>query len=190
MLKSLRFLMAMIPVLLAQLAAQGGVKTEVVEYKQGETVLEGFFAYPTGRSGPSPTVILVHDWMGVGDFVKARAKKLAEMGYTAFAADIYGKGVRAKYPKQASELATIYKSDRALMRARIQAAVDYVKTRPQTLKNKIAAIGFCFGGTTVLELARSGADIRGVISFHGGLDTPTPDDAKNIKARVLVLQLL
>jgi dienelactone hydrolase len=106
----------------------------------------------------------------------------------AFAADIYGKGVRPQTNEEAAKIAGIYKSDRALMRARANAALDVLKGQPNVDVSKIAAMGYCFGGTAVLELARSGAELRGIVTFHGGLDSPTPGDGKNIKAKVLVLR--
>src|ERR1043166_5696508 len=162
------------------------VQPDSVEYKQGDATLEGYLAYDPGAS-KRPGVLVVHDWMGVGPFVKGRAEELARMGYIAFAADIYGKGVRPKNPKEAGELAGKYKGDRGLLRARVLAALDVLKKNERVDKKRIAAIGYCFGGTTVLELARSGAEIAGVVSFHGGLDNPNPADARNIKCKVLVL---
>ncbi len=168
-------------------AGQAAVKTKAVEYKDGETVLEGFVAYDDALKGPRPLVLVVHEWWGLNDYVKSRAKQLAEMGYLAFAVDMYGKGVLAKDPKEAGELATKYRSDRKLMRQRVTAALNTAKANPLADAKKIAVIGYCFGGTVALELARSGADIVGAVSFHGGLDTPDANDAGNIKAKVLVL---
>lgn len=163
------------------------IKTQTVEYKHGDTALEGWLAYDSAVTGPRPGVLIVHQWKGLGDYEKKRAEMLARLGYTAFAVDIYGKGVRADNPKDASELAAKHKADRALLRARVNAGLETLKKLPQTDAKRVAAIGYCFGGTTVLELARSGADIAGVVSFHGGLNTPNPQDAKRIKARVLAL---
>ncbi len=168
-------------------AASAEITTERIEYRQGETVLEGFVVYDTALKGKNPGVVLVHDWMGVGDYVKMRAEQMARLGYVAFVADIYGKGVRPKNQQEASEQAGIYRANRPLLRARAQAAVDQLKSRDLVDVRRVAAIGYCFGGGTVLELARSGSDLAGVISFHGNLDTPNLADARNIKARVLVL---
>ncbi len=163
------------------------LKTETIEYKQGDTALEGYLAYDDSIQGKAPGVVVVHDWMGNSEFSKKKADDLAKLGYVAFAADIYGKGVRPKDRTEAAAQAGAYKKDRPLLRARVQAALAELLKRPNVDATKIGAIGFCFGGTTVLELARSGADVAGVVSFHGGLDSPTPDDAKNIKGKVLVL---
>jgi dienelactone hydrolase len=130
---------------------------------------------------------VVHEWDGLGDYAKMRADMLAKLGYVAFAADIYGKGVRPKGPQESGAEASKYGRDRALMRARVLAGLDQLRNNPMVDTNKIAAIGYCFGGTTVLELARSGADIAGVVTFHGGLSNPAPEDARKIKAKVLVL---
>ena len=173
--------------LMAGLMARAAVKTEVVTYKEGDTTLEGFVAYDDAVKGPRPGIVVVHQWTGLGEYEKKRARMLAELGYVAFCADIYGQGVRASNPGEAGKLAGKYKGDRALLRRRVQAALAQLRTFPQVNTGKVAAIGYCFGGTTVLELARSGADLAGVVSFHGGLSTPTPEDAKNIKARVLAL---
>ena len=164
------------------------VKIEPVEYKQGDTALEGWLVYDDAAHGKCPGVLVVHDWFGVSDYVKGRAEQLAKLGYVAFVADIYGKGVQPQTPKEAGAEAGKFKNDRPLLRARVNAALDILKKSPKVDPARIAAIGYCFGGTTVLELARSGAKIAGVVSFHGGLDTPTPEDAKNIHCKVLVLQ--
>jgi dienelactone hydrolase len=163
------------------------VTIEPVEYKQGESVLDGYVAYDAAMEGKRPGVVIVHDWMGVGEYVKMRAEQLAKLGYVAFVADIYGRGVRPKNTQEASQQAGKYRADRHLLRARAQAALDLLKQNSRVDPGRLAAIGYCFGGGTVLELARSGADLAGVISFHGNLDTPNPDDAKQIKGRVLVL---
>lgn len=174
-------------ILLAAVNAHGAVHTEWVQYRHGETLLEGYLAYDDAVKGPRPGILVVHEWMGLGDYAMKRAEQLAGMGYVAFALDMYGKGVRAKTPEEAAKLSGIYKGDRPLMRARAQAGLDELRKQPLVDPARIAAIGYCFGGTTVLELARSGADVAGVVSFHGGLGTPQPADAKNIKGKVLVL---
>ncbi|MEO6035496.1 MAG: dienelactone hydrolase family protein [Verrucomicrobiota bacterium] len=163
------------------------IKTETITYKQGDTVLEGFHAYDDSTTEKRPAVLVVHQWKGLGEYEKKRAEMLAKLGYNVLAADIYGKGVRATSPKEAGALAGKYKSDRALLRERVEAGLDALQKDEHTDAKKVAAIGYCFGGTTVLELARSGADIAGIVSFHGGLSSPTPADAKNIKCKVLVL---
>ncbi len=167
--------------------SNAAIKEEVIEYKDGKTVLEGFVAYPENAS-KAPAVIIVHNWMGLADYSKMRARQLAELGYVAFAADIYGKGVRPKNQEEAGKLAGEYKGDSKKFRARMNAALKKTKELKQVDKNKVAAIGYCFGGTGVLELARSGAKVNGVISFHGGLGSKEPI-TKNVKLAPKVLVL-
>ena len=170
------------------LALSAGIKTEKVAYTDAAgTALEGVVAWDDAAKGKRPAVVVIHDWMGISDNTELRARELAQMGYVAFAADIYGKGVRPKDQKGAGELAGKFKGDRALLRKRAQAAVDVVSKRADVDTTKIAAIGFCFGGTTTIELAKSGAPLKGIVSFHGGLDAPVAGDSKNIKGKVLVL---
>ena len=135
-----------------------------------------------------PAVLIVHQWKGLTDYEKKRAEMLAKLGYNAFALDIYGKGIRPKSSQEAGAQAGKYKNDRALLRARAQAGLAVLQKQELTDPKRVAAIGYCFGGTTVIELARSGADIAGVVSFHGGLDSPHPEDGRNIKCKVLALQ--
>jgi dienelactone hydrolase len=163
------------------------IQTEAVPYKDGDTALEGFLAYDDAAKGPQPLVLVVHEWWGLNDYAKSRARQLAQLGYVAFAVDMYGKGVLATDAKEAGTLAGKLRSDRPAMRKRILAALDAVKSNPRVDPKRIAAIGYCFGGTTVLELARSGADIAGVVSFHGGLDAPKAEGTSPIKCKVLVL---
>jgi len=167
--------------------AQGAIHEQPVEYKQGDTILEGHLVYDDAVQGKRPGVLIVHQWLGLTDYEKRRARMLAELGYIAFCADIYGKGVRPKDTKEAGAQAGKFKGDRALLRARVNAALDEFKKNDRVDPKHVAAIGYCFGGTTVIELARSGADVNGVVSFHGGLDSPTPADGKNIKGKLLIL---
>jgi dienelactone hydrolase len=167
--------------------ARGEIRTKVVEYKQGDSTLEGFLAWDDAVAGKRPGVLVVHQWMGLTDYERMRAQQLAQLGYVAFAVDVYGKGVHPKNAGEAGSLAGKYKGDRALLRSRVTAGLDALRANEMVDAKKIAAIGYCFGGTTVLELARTGADVAGVVSFHGGLDAPDPADGKAIKARVLVL---
>lgn len=163
------------------------IKKEAIEYKHGDVVLEGYLAYDGAVQGKRPGVLVVHEWRGLNDYARRRAEQLAEMGYIAFALDMYGKGVYAKDHEEAGKLAGIYRSDRKLMRERARAGLEILRDHSLTDQKRMAAIGYCFGGTTVLELAREGEDLLGVVSFHGSLSTPTPEDAKNIKGKVLVL---
>ena len=183
----MRQVLILLTLLCLAVTAEAAVKTKIVEYKQGDTLLEGYLAWDDAVKGDRPGVLVVHEWTGINDHIRQRTEALAKLGYVAFAADIYGKGIRPAAPAEAAKTAGIYKNDRKLMRARARAGLEELKKQPFVDYRKLAAIGFCFGGTTVLELARDGADLRGVVSFHGGLSTPTPQDAKNITARVLAL---
>lgn len=167
--------------------AHAKIVTRTVEYHDGGTTMEGYLAYDDAVQGKRPGVLVVHEWWGLNAYAKRRAEELAGLGYLAFAADIYGKGVRATTAAEAGQLAGGYLKDRALLRRRVNAAFDVLKGQELVDPRKLGAIGYCFGGAAVLELARSGAPVAGVVSFHGLLSTPTPDDAKNIKGKVLVL---
>jgi dienelactone hydrolase len=169
-------------------AANAEIKTQVIEYKQGDTVLEGYLAYDDAVQGKRPGVLVVQTWTGIGDFIRKRTEMLARMGFVAFAPDIYGKGVRPKPPVESKAEMGKYTGNRPLLRERMLAGFNVLRAQSMADASKLTAIGFCFGGTGVLELARTGADVLGVVSFHGGpLSSPTPEDGKKIKGRVLVL---
>jgi dienelactone hydrolase len=165
---------------------QAAIQTKTIEYKQGDTTLEGVLVWDDAVNGPRPGVLVVHQWLGLTNYEKHRAEMLAQLGYVAFCADIYGQGVRPRNVQDAGAEATKYKTDRALLRARANAGLEQLKKSELVDPKRIAAIGYCFGGTTVIELARSGAELSGVVSFHGGLDSPTPADGRNIKCPILV----
>ena len=171
---------------LSSAVAYCAIKTEVIEYKDGDTTLEGFIAYDDSKTEPRPGVLVIHDWTGLQEYAKERTKMLAELGYVAFAADIYGKGVRPTDPKECAVMSGSYKNDLPLLRRRVSLGFEQLKKRPEVQPTKIAAIGYCFGGTSVLELARSGADVKGVVSFHGALATKLPAKPGEVKAKILV----
>lgn len=162
------------------------IKETTVEYKSGDVVCEGLHVVDTAKAGKLPSVLIIHQWTGLSENEKMRARMLAELGYNVFAADIYGKGIRPQPPESGKE-AGKYKTDRKLYRERLLAGLEVLQKHPQTDPAKLAAIGYCFGGMGVVELARSGAVVKGVISFHGSLDSPSPADGKNIKGKVLAL---
>ena len=170
---------------LAQVEAK--VVTQTVEYGQDGTVMRGFLAYDDAIAGKRPGVLVVHEWWGLNDFARERAVKLAGLGYVALAADMYGGGATTRNREEAGKLAGALLGNPDLLRARAQAALKVLAADPRVDPKRLAAIGFCFGGPTVLELAYSGADLAGVASFHGGLPKARPDDLKRIKAAVLVL---
>jgi len=178
---ALSVLLALLPI-----PAFCAIKTEVIEYKDGDEPLEGFLAYDDSKTEPRPGVLVIHDWTGLQDYAKERTKMLAELGYVAFAADIYGKGVRPTDPKECAVMSGKYKSDLPLLRRRVALGFEQLKKQKQVQPDKIAAIGYCFGGTSVLELARSGADVKGVVSFHGALATTLPAKPGAVKSKILV----
>ncbi len=160
---------------------------KAVTYKEKETELEGYMAETPIKKRKVPGFIIVHDWMGLSEENKQEAEKLADNGAVALAVDIYGKGVRPKNGEEAGKTAGIYKKDRALLRERIKAGYNLLLANKKVDPKKIVVLGYCFGGMTALDLARTGTDLAGVVSFHGNLDSVDPKEAKNIKAKVLVL---
>ncbi len=167
---------------------QAALVEKLVVYQQGGATLEGFHVYEDAVTGKRPAVLVSHQWTGLSEYEKRRSRMLAEMGYNVLAADIYGQGTRPQ-PPEAGKEAGKYKGDRTLYRARLTAALDWLKADERTDVKKVAAIGYCFGGTGVLEMARSGTEIAGVISFHGGLDSAPgmTAEAGKIPAKILVL---
>lgn len=166
--------------------ARSEIVEKAVTYQSAGEQCEGWHCYDSAVSGKRPSVLIVHQWTGLTGYEKMRAKMLAELGYNVFALDIYGKGIRPQ-PPESGKWAGKFKSDRDLFRKRLADGLETLKKMPQTDTEQLAAIGYCFGGTGVLELARSGAEIEGVVSFHGGLGTPTPEDAEQIQCEVMVL---
>ncbi|MDO9105461.1 MAG: dienelactone hydrolase family protein [Methylovulum sp.] len=163
------------------------IVSNTVAYLDGDVVLEAFFAFDDESSARRPAVLINHAWGGRDAFVAEKAKQLAALGYVGFALDIYGKGIQGSTPEENAGLMQPFMADRAMLQQRVTAALSAVKLLPWVDDSKIAAIGFCFGGLCVLDLARTGADIRGVVSFHGLLNAP--DNLKNpaIKAKVLAM---
>ena len=168
--------------------ASAALVEKAVIYQQGGATLEGFHVYDDALPGKRPAVLVIHQWTGLTEYEKRRSRMLAELGYNVFAADIYGQGIRPSPPTAGKE-AGKYKGDRTLYRARLTAALAWLKADERTEPAKIAAIGYCFGGSGVLELARSGAGIAGVVSFHGSLDAAAGLAAEmgKVSAKVLVL---
>ena len=167
--------------------AMAKVITRTVEYKQGDAVLQGYLSYDDAVKGRRAAVLIVHDWFGATEHQRSQGEQLAALGYVALAADVYGKGIRPANAQEAGAEAGKYYKDRGLLRLRVRAGLDYLAAQPQADATRLAAIGYCFGGAGALELARSGAPLKAVVTFHGSLANPAPDDAKNIKAKVLVL---
>ncbi|SKB04217.1 Dienelactone hydrolase [Prosthecobacter debontii] len=172
--------------LFATSLASAAIVEKAVEYKAGDVQCEGWQAYDDASDAKRPSVLIVHQWTGVSDNEKMRARMLAELGYNVFVADVYGKGIRPQPPESGKE-AGKYKSNRPLLRERVKAGLAVLSKDARTDTAKIACIGYCFGGTAAIELGRSGAPVKGIVSFHGGLDSPTPADGKKIKGKVLAL---
>jgi dienelactone hydrolase len=173
--------------LFAPRAAEGAIKSEPVEYKDGDTTLKGIVFYDDSTQDKRPGVVVVPEWWGINDYIQSRAKQLAEAGFVAFVADMYGDAFSTDNPKLAGQKSGEAKSGHHL-RTRGKLAADQLRQNPHVLADDIAAIGFCFGGTTVLEMARDGQDLKGVVSLHGELTPVTkPAEADTIKPKILVL---
>ncbi len=171
------------------LSAAHEVKADFVTYQDGDLTLKGFLAAPAALAGTAPGVLVVHDWFGCGPYAQQRARELAERGYVAFALDMYGEGRVVTKREDAADLAGGFYKDLPLMVRRAKAGLTVLTTQGTVDKTRLAAIGFCFGGTISLNLARSGEPLAGVVSFHGGLKSATavPVAEGGLKARVLVL---
>ena len=181
--KAIAFLTA---TLCLAVAARAEIKTQTVEYKDGDATLKGYLAYDDAAQGKRPGVLVVPEWWGLNDYVKSRAEQLAKLGYVVFAADIYGDGFVTDDPKVAGERAGKAK-EAGWLRSRGKLALEQLRKNEHVDPQNIAAIGYCFGGATVLELARAGEDLKGVVSFHGALDTKEPAKEGQVKAKILVL---
>lgn len=162
------------------------MREQYIEYRDGETVLEGFLCYDESQPGPRPAVIINHAWGGRDDFVERKARRLAWQGYACFAADIFGKGKRGTTTEECSALIAPFMKDRRLLLKRLRASLTTVQGMPIVDARRIATMGFCFGGLCSLDLARSNAEIRGAVSFHGMLK-PSGLTEPKVRARVLIL---
>jgi dienelactone hydrolase len=161
------------------------LKEENISYTGDGVTMNGFIAYDENKEGARPAVLVIHEWWGLNDYAKSRAKQLAGLGYIAMAVDMYGNGKTADNPDSAGKYAGPFYSNPQMTKARFDAALEKLKTYSQTDGNKIAAIGYCFGGAQVLNLARLGEDLKGVVSFHGNL-LGVPLDKNKLKADILV----
>lgn len=163
------------------------IQTRTVDYPHSGTALEGFFAYDDRRAQPLPAVLISHAWRGRDEFVCEKAKSLAGLGYAAFALDMYGKGILGETTEENAKLMQPFIDDRGFLQSRMIAGLDALRGQPEVDGRRIAAMGFCFGGLCVLDLARTGADLRGVVSFHGLFVPPDNISGVRIKAKVLAL---
>ena len=179
-----RFHLVVAFLLLAAATAGAKTVTRTIEYRHGDTALAGYLAYDDAATGARPGVLVVHEWWGLNDYARRRARMLAELGYVAFAADMYGKGKSTGDPARASAWSGHLRGDVNLWRARALKGLDVLRNQPQTDPRRLAAIGYCFGGSTVLHLASGEKELAGVVSFHGGLPLPKPKT--EIKTAILV----
>lgn len=161
------------------------VKGEEVSYATDSTNLKGYIAYDSNAAGKRPGVLIVHEWWGHNDYVRRRADMLAELGYTALAVDMYGDGKQADHPEDAGKFATSVMTNLPEATARFEAAMDLLQSHSSVNSGKIAAIGYCFGGSVVLTMANSGSDLDAVAAFHSGVALPVMPNEK-LKARILV----
>jgi dienelactone hydrolase len=179
-------LVFLLAIMLPAKTTRADMKTQTISYQEGRTTFQGYLAYDDSITGPRPGVLIFPEWWGLTDYPKHRAEQLAKLGYIAFAVDMYGNGQTTDDAQQAGQLMTPIEQDRSLVRARASAGLDVLRKQPQCDPTKIAAIGYCFGGLVALELARSGADLSAIVSFHGNLTNPNPDRDANIKPKILI----
>ncbi|MGH8354908.1 MAG: dienelactone hydrolase family protein [Pseudomonas sp.] len=167
--------------------AHAEVQTQDIPYQSTDgTRMIGYYAYDDAIAGKRPGVIVVHEWWGLNDYAKRRARELAALGYSALAIDMYGEGQATEHPEDAQKFMQAALADTAVTKARALAGLELLKAQPQTDAGKLAAIGYCFGGRVVLDLARQGVPLAGVVSFHGALATKNPATPGSVKARILV----
>lgn len=162
------------------------VRTETISYTHNGKPYQGFLTWDDALEGKRPGVLVVHEWWGLNEHARERAKSLAELGYVAFALDMYGEGKVTEHPAEARQMATEVRQSVADWRARAKAGLEILRARPEVDSTKVAAMGFCFGGSTAIQLAYAGEDLKGVVSFHGALPILEESEGKNIKAKFLI----
>ncbi len=182
-----RALILLCSILVFNTAVNASIIGKEVEYKQGDTVLKGYLAYDDAIDGKRPGILVVHEWWGHNEYARRRARMLAELGYTALAIDMYGEGKQASHPEDAGKFSRAVGGNLELAKARFMAAMEFVNKHSTVDNTRTAAIGYCFGGGIVLQMARLGVDLDGVVSFHGSLATKNPASKGQVKAAVLVL---
>ena len=168
-------------------SAEPKVMAKTVEYSAQGVVMKSYLAFDESVQGKRPGVLVVPEWWGLNDYARTRARMLAELGYTALAVDMYGEGKVVTTPDEAGKLSSEAFKNIDATKARFMAAVDFLKGQPTVDPNRVAAIGYCFGGGVVLNMARQGVDLKGVVSFHGSLTAVKPAQAGSVKAKILVL---
>ena len=182
------FLIVIITSLAAGLPAAAGIQTKSIDYRDGSTELQGYLVWDDNLKGKRPGVLVVHEWWGLNDYARQRARQLAEAGYVAFALDMYGKGRVTKHPDQASTWMKQVQENRDAWVRRATAGLAAFKKQSLVDTDRLAAIGYCFGGATVLNMAYAGVDLKAVVSFHGALPLPEEKQQKPILASILVAQ--
>ena len=182
-----RLVLSIVLVFAGLSAAQAAIKEGPVEYKAGDTVLKGYLVYDDATKERRPGVLVVHEWWGHDQHARNSARKLAEAGYVALALDMYGGGKQADHPDSAGKFSGEVRKNLPLMKSRFEAGMQLLRKQPQVDGKRLAAIGYCFGGSVVLEMARTGENLRGVASFHGGLATEHPAQSGTTTTRVLVM---
>jgi len=168
-------------------SVHAGVIAQSVEYQADSVTLKGYLAYDDSLQDKRPGVLVVHEWWGHNEYARQRARMLAELGYTALAVDMYGEGKNTQHPQQAKKFMMEVLKNMDIAKARFMAALNFLKQQPTVNPDKVAAIGYCFGGGVILEMARAGVDLDGVASFHGSLTTENKAQPGKVKAKVLVL---
>jgi dienelactone hydrolase len=167
--------------------AEPRIDGKTVEYNAQDVLMKGYLAYQESIKEKQPGVLVVHEWWGLNDYALKRARMLAELGYTALALDLYGDGKQAMHPDEAGKFSSELMKNFDLAKARFMAAMGFLKQQPTVDPTRIAAIGYCFGGGVVLNMARQGVDLKGIASFHGGLAAVQPAQPGMVKAKILVL---
>lgn len=177
---------AMIGTMLLAQPTFAEIQTKTVEYRDGDQVMRGYLAYDDAIEGKRPGVLVIHEFWGLNDYARKRARMLAELGYVAFAADMYGEGRESTHAQEASAWAGEVRAQQSVLRARAIAGLNTLKEQPNVDASRLAAIGYCFGGSAVLQLAYSGADVKAVVSFHGHPMPPAEEEHAGIKATIVV----
>ena len=180
------FVIAVLAVFAFHSICMAEVKTETVTYKVGDKTFKGLLAYDDAVKGKRPGILVVHEIWGLDAYTKKRAEQLAGLGYVAFAVDMFGDGKATEHPKEAFAMGAEARKNEKEWLARAEAGLDILRKSPKVDATKLASIGYCFGGSTSLALANSGADIKAVVSFHGAVLVPTEEQAKSVKARILL----
>lgn len=181
-----RFIATLAALIVCQMEARAEVKTETVTYKYGDQTFKGHLAFDDAARGKRPGILVVHEWWGLNDYARKRAEQLAGMGYVAFAVDMYGDGKTTEHPKEAGEMAGMVRKNQKEWLGRANAGLDVLRKHASVDADKLASIGYCFGGSTSLQLAHANSGIKAAVSFHGALPIPDATQDKAITAKILI----